>query len=145
MRGNILEAYDLGKQLGRGHFGVVRVCTEKATGKRYAVKSVAKTPKSTREQIMFEVSVMFRAGRHPGVVYLKEIFEDATCIYLVMELLEGRDLLAYGFCFTELMPSQRQVSRLCIFTRLCIICYAGILSITRVIIIKCVHHKCSRN
>ena len=35
--------FDVEETLGRGHFGVVRVCTEKATGDRYACKSMDKS------------------------------------------------------------------------------------------------------
>jgi serine/threonine protein kinase len=32
------DKYELGAQIGRGHFGIVRLCTERATGRTYAVK-----------------------------------------------------------------------------------------------------------
>jgi hypothetical protein len=40
-----LRRYDLGKVLGAGSFGIVRVATEKKTGKVFACKTIPKTPK----------------------------------------------------------------------------------------------------
>lgn len=37
--------YDVGRVLGAGSFGVVRECVEKATGRKYAVKTITKAPK----------------------------------------------------------------------------------------------------
>lgn len=37
--------YDVGRVLGAGSFGVVRECAEKATGRKYAVKTITKAPK----------------------------------------------------------------------------------------------------
>lgn len=41
----------MGTELGRGHFGVVHRCTEKATGKEYACKCVAKNKLKTNDDI----------------------------------------------------------------------------------------------
>jgi hypothetical protein len=44
-----LEArYELGAVLGAGSFGVVRAARERATGRRFAVKTIPKRPKSGR-------------------------------------------------------------------------------------------------
>ena len=40
---NIREIYTLGKELGRGQFGVTRMCTNKSTGEVLACKSISKT------------------------------------------------------------------------------------------------------
>lgn len=38
---------------------------------------------------------MLRYGQHPGIVTLKNVYEDANKMYLVLQLLEGGDLLDY--------------------------------------------------
>ena len=40
---NIREIYTLGKELGRGQFGVTRMCTNKSTREALACKSISKT------------------------------------------------------------------------------------------------------
>jgi calcium-dependent protein kinase len=42
---NIYSKYAVGEVIGAGSFGVVRSCTEIASGRKYAVKTVGKTPK----------------------------------------------------------------------------------------------------
>lgn len=39
---DVTEVYTLGKILGKGQFGTTRLATEKATGKDFACKSIAK-------------------------------------------------------------------------------------------------------
>ena len=43
-----LRSYSLGQVLGAGSFGVVREATERRTGRRYACKSIPKTPKNAK-------------------------------------------------------------------------------------------------
>ena len=40
--GNFKEYYNLGQELGKGQYGTTFLCTEKATGKKYACKSIPK-------------------------------------------------------------------------------------------------------
>lgn len=42
---NLQEKYFLGQIVGAGSFGIVRQCLEIATGRKYAVKTLSKTPK----------------------------------------------------------------------------------------------------
>jgi len=93
------EKYSLGKVLGAGSFGVVRRCTECATGKKYAVKSIPKMPKNHKctprylLKLQTEVDSMGQLGSSLDAVYLKDVFEDDAAIHLVMELCEGGSVL----------------------------------------------------
>lgn len=40
--GCLTDFYTMGKELGRGHFGVVRICERKGTGVQVACKSIDK-------------------------------------------------------------------------------------------------------
>jgi hypothetical protein len=77
----------------RGHFGVVRLCMDKSTGKKYAVKLIAKGGQLDIGRLRMEVDIMKKAGRHPNIVALIDVYEDEGCIYLVMEYCSGGDLL----------------------------------------------------
>ncbi|KAF8398003.1 hypothetical protein HHK36_016929 [Tetracentron sinense] len=49
--GYLKEAYSLGRKLGQGQFGITFLCVEKATGKEYACKSIAKRKLVTIEDV----------------------------------------------------------------------------------------------
>ena len=68
-----------------GHFGVVRLCMDKSTGKKYAVKMILKAGNMDLGRLRKEVDIMKKAGRHPNIVALLDVFEDDDCMYLVME------------------------------------------------------------
>lgn len=83
------DDYQLGRELGRGTFSVCHLCEHRATRKQYAVKIISKAERDCRE----EVEILLRYGNHPNIVTLYGVHEDYTCIYLVMELLKGGELL----------------------------------------------------
>lgn len=93
--GNILERYEMGKELGRGEFGVTHRCVERATGMAYACKKIAKTKLRTEidvQDVRREVQIMRHLPQHPNIVAFREAFEDRDAVYLVMELCEGGEL-----------------------------------------------------
>lgn len=83
------DDYQLGRELGRGTFSVCHLCEHRATRKQYAVKIISKAERDCRE----EVEILLRYGNHPNIVTLYSVHEDYNCIYLVMELLKGGELL----------------------------------------------------
>lgn len=42
-----------------------------------------------------EIEILLRYGKHPGIVTLKNVYEDSRKYYLVLQLLKGGDLLNY--------------------------------------------------
>lgn len=92
---NVRDLYDLGKELGRGQFGVTYLATEKTAGEQYACKSIAKRKLVTKEDvedIKREVAIMHHLAGHPHIVRLKEAYEDKHSIHIVMELCAGGEL-----------------------------------------------------
>lgn len=71
-----------------GYFAEVRECVHKATNQKYAVKIIEKSTLgcSNMEDIRTEIAVLRRAGHHPNVVALIDMFEDDIEVYIVMEL-----------------------------------------------------------
>ncbi|XP_010522188.1 PREDICTED: calcium-dependent protein kinase 24 [Tarenaya hassleriana] len=91
----ILLKYEMGKELGRGEFGITHECIEIRTRERYACKRISKEKLRTEidvEDVRREVEIMMRLPKHPNIVSFKEAFEDKDAIYLVMELCEGGEL-----------------------------------------------------
>ncbi|KAL1124522.1 hypothetical protein AAG570_001148, partial [Ranatra chinensis] len=86
------ENYDIDLErsgiLGDGSFSVCRRCVEKSTGKAYAVKIVSRKVDSTRE-----INLLRACQGHPNIVNLHQVYYDEAHTYLVLELLEGGELL----------------------------------------------------
>ncbi|KAK6255322.1 hypothetical protein SCA6_016627 [Theobroma cacao] len=92
---NILERYELGKELGRGEFGVTHQCFDLVTGEAYACKKISKAKLRSEidvEDVRREVEIMRHLPKHPNIVTFREAFEDKEAVYLVMELCHGGEL-----------------------------------------------------
>ncbi|KAK3012126.1 hypothetical protein RJ639_012515 [Escallonia herrerae] len=93
--GNLKEFFSLGKKLGQGQFGVTFLCVEKATGKEYACKSIAKRKLLTDEDVedvRREIQIMHHLAGNPNVIAIKGAYEDAIAVHVVMELCAGGEL-----------------------------------------------------
>ncbi|XP_049402654.1 calcium-dependent protein kinase 32-like [Solanum stenotomum] len=94
--GTDIEAtYELGRELGRGEFGVTYLSTDKVSGDVYACKSISKKKLRTRvdiEDVRREVEIMKHLPKHPNIVTLKDTYEDDNAVHIVMELCEGGEL-----------------------------------------------------
>ncbi|XP_030453667.1 calcium-dependent protein kinase 2-like [Syzygium oleosum] len=87
--------YALGKELGRGQFGVTYLCTEIATGRQYACKSISKrklVSKNDKEDMRREIQIMQHLSGQPNIVEFKGAYEDRQSVHLVMELCAGGEL-----------------------------------------------------
>lgn len=92
---NISVQYDLGRELGRGEFGVTYLCTDVNTGEKFACKSISKKKLRTAvdiEDVRREVQIMKHLPKHPNIVSLKDSYEDDSAVHIVMELCEGGEL-----------------------------------------------------
>lgn len=92
---DISSQYDLGREVGRGEFGVTYLCTDIQTGDKYACKSISKKKLRTAVDIgdvRREVEIMRHMPKHPNIVSLKDSFEDDDAVHIVMELCEGGEL-----------------------------------------------------
>lgn len=88
---NFFDEYTLLGVLGMGTYSECRLARHNASGQQYAVKIITKSKCDCRE----EVEILLRYGQYPGIVSLKNVFEDQGKIYLVLQLLKGGDLLDY--------------------------------------------------
>ncbi|XP_004508790.1 calcium-dependent protein kinase 10 [Cicer arietinum] len=94
-RSRIGDKYVLGRELGRGEFGITYLCTDKETKQELACKSISKRKLRTAvdvEDVRREVAIMSTLPEHPNVVKLKASYEDDENVHLVMELCEGGEL-----------------------------------------------------
>ncbi|KAM0979717.1 hypothetical protein ACFX13_015806 [Malus domestica] len=94
-RTRIGDKYVLGRELGRGEFGITYLCTDRETKQALACKSISKRKLRTAvdiEDVRREVAIMSTLPEHPNIVKLKATYEDNENVHLVMELCEGGEL-----------------------------------------------------
>jgi calcium-dependent protein kinase len=92
---DINSIYVLENELGRGQFGITYLCTEKATGRKYACKSIARRKLVNRkeiEDVRREILILQHLTGQPNIVEFKGSYEDKQNLYLVMELCSGGEL-----------------------------------------------------
>ncbi|CAN6306520.1 unnamed protein product [Urochloa humidicola] len=91
--------YELGREVGRGHFGYT--CAAKAKkgelkGEDVAVKVIPKAKMTTAiaiEDVRREVRILSSLSGHSNLVQFYDAFEDEENVYVVMELCKGGELL----------------------------------------------------
>ncbi|CAL9042369.1 unnamed protein product [Musa banksii] len=108
---NFGSKYELGKEVGRGHFGNTCLATAKKgeiKGQTVAVKIIAKAKMTTAisiEDVRREVKILKALSGHKSLVKFYDACEDDVNVYIVMELCEGGELLgrilARGGRYTE--------------------------------------------
>ncbi|KAK9322662.1 kinase-like domain-containing protein [Lipomyces orientalis] len=90
----IYGRYDMRDTIGKGAFATVRKAVDRATGEVFAVKVIPRRRIMAGLAVKREVEILMRLN-HPHIVKLKELFEDRSNVYLVMEYVAGGDLMDY--------------------------------------------------
>lgn len=91
--GKLREVYRIGKMLGSGAFGEVRVCMHRENGVMRAFKVLKKATMDDDEKRMFfnEINVL-RNLDHPNILKMYEFFEDEKRYYIVTDICKGGEL-----------------------------------------------------
>eukprot|EP00475_Leptophrys_vorax_P041500 TRINITY_DN78253_c0_g1_i1.p1 TRINITY_DN78253_c0_g1~~TRINITY_DN78253_c0_g1_i1.p1 ORF type:complete len:441 (+),score=-16.07 TRINITY_DN78253_c0_g1_i1:174-1496(+) len=90
--------YELGEEIGRGQYGVILRCTERATGRQFACKVVTGRPNAI-DGAMREVRAFsaLRDRKSCHVVGLRDAYYESVdgpeSLYMVLDLATGGDLL----------------------------------------------------
>ena len=86
------------KMIGKGSFARVYLVQNKETQQKYAVKAFSKeyllSQNKGKESLINEVEIM-QTLKQEFIMSLEEVHESKNSIYLVLELLEGGELLNY--------------------------------------------------
>ncbi|KAJ6881298.1 hypothetical protein NC651_027996 [Populus alba x Populus x berolinensis] len=96
---NLAAKFELGKEVGRGHFG--HTCWAKGKkgelkGQPVAVKIISKAKMTTAisiEDVRREVKILKALSGHKNIIKFYDAFEDENNVYIAMELCEGGELL----------------------------------------------------
>ncbi|XP_073132041.1 SNF1-related protein kinase catalytic subunit alpha KIN10-like isoform X1 [Henckelia pumila] len=93
---NVLPRYKLGKTLGIGAFGKVKLAVHSLTGLKVAIKILDRQSidNSEAEKVRKEINIM-RQLFHPHVVRLFEVIDTPTKVYVVMEYMNSGELFYY--------------------------------------------------
>jgi serine/threonine protein kinase len=88
---DILVDYDISNiVLGKGSTALVRECTERLSGAKYAVKTIDKN-KTTSDLILHEVQTLSTVD-HPNIIKMIDYYEDKNSVHIITELYSGGDL-----------------------------------------------------
>uniref|UniRef100_A0A7S0IUL1 Protein kinase domain-containing protein n=1 Tax=Calcidiscus leptoporus TaxID=127549 RepID=A0A7S0IUL1_9EUKA len=105
-----IQQYKIGKTLGQGAYGKVKLARNEQTGHCVAVKVIDRSKLALRpagsKQIAQEINAM-KILRHPHVVRLHEVINTPAKIFMVMEYAAGGDMLTYLNTYEQLVPEVR--------------------------------------
>jgi serine/threonine protein kinase len=87
----IVGSYMLGKTIGEGTFGKVKLAMHIPTGEKVAVKILEKSrvkEAADVRRVNREIKIL-KKSRHSNIIQLYEVLDTPTTIYLIMENCEG--------------------------------------------------------
>ena len=103
-----LGLYTIGRTIGKGTFGKVKLGTHSLTGEKVAVKILEKDKikdASDVERVSREIKIL-KLVKHPNVIALYEIIETQKQLYLIMEYACGGELFDYIVARSRLKEQQ---------------------------------------
>merc|ERR1719313_2664596 len=91
--GKLRDHYRIGKMLGSGAFGEVRVCVQRGSGAQRAVKVLRKSHMDEDEKkMLFNEINNLKDLDHPNILKMYEFFEDEKRYYIVTDICKGGEL-----------------------------------------------------
>jgi len=90
----VIGSYRIGKVLGTGSYGHVRLGTHVVTGEQFAIKTLKDA--QNRKGIQREIAIL-KLLDHPNIVKLHDVIEEQKTgtFYLILELASGGELFDY--------------------------------------------------
>ena len=87
----IVGSYMLGKTIGEGTFGKVKIAVHVPTGEKVAVKILEKNKikdQADVRRVNREIKIL-KKTRHSNIIQLYEVIDTSNAIYLIMENADG--------------------------------------------------------
>ena len=94
---NVIGNYEIGKNIGEGTFGKVKLGIHTQTLDKVAIKVLEKDricDVADVERVSREIHIL-KLIRHPNIIQLYEIIETPKKLYLIMEYASGGELFDY--------------------------------------------------
>jgi serine/threonine protein kinase len=104
----VISHYQIGRTIGKGTFGKVKLGVHTLTGEKVAVKILEKEKikdSSDVERVSREIKILKQVN-NPNIVKLYEIIETQKQLYLIMEYASGGELFDYIVARTRLKEQQ---------------------------------------
>lgn len=104
----ILGQYKLGKTLGIGAFGKVKLAVHMTTGLKVAIKILNKGKikhMEMAEKVRREINIL-NMCQHPHIIRLYEVIDTPSDIFVVMEFVSGGELFDYIVSRGRLPPDE---------------------------------------
>lgn len=98
--------YELGRTVGRGSSGIVRMGVNVQSHEKYAVKIIRKGKCADMSGVDREIQAL-QTAKHPHIVALEEVLETEDSVFLVLELCGGGSLSDV----VRLYPEERMPER----------------------------------
>jgi calcium-dependent protein kinase len=89
---DIREDYHLGKVIGQGHFGTVRIAKQITSNKKFAVKTIEKRKVLKDLHILKREVEILQTLDHPNLLVTFATYEDMKYLHIVTELCTGGEL-----------------------------------------------------
>ena len=90
------DNFEILAEIGQGSFGQVVKARKRDSNEIFAIKIVEKAHlkrENKVKQAHIEKNLLLKLGSHPGIIKLHYTFQDAQCLYFVLELCESGDLV----------------------------------------------------
>jgi len=107
---DIIGDYKIGKLLGKGAYGSVKLGEHVTTGQKVAIKIIGKKMQKTdraKLRIKREIEIL-QAAKHESLMECYEVIETATAWYLVTEYCPGGELFDY-VCKWDVLPENMAI------------------------------------
>jgi len=104
----ILGQYKMGKTLGIGAFGKVKLAHHLPTGQKVAIKILNKGKikhMEMAEKVRREINIL-KMCTHPHIIRLYEVIDTPTDIFVIMEFVSGGELFDYIVSRGRLPPDE---------------------------------------
>ena len=98
------QRYKFGKMLGQGSSAAVYEARQKRTGREFAIKVIKRDGDMNDEESMTTELEILKSVHHRYILNCHELFETPQCIWVVMEIIRGGELLELlieGGVYTE--------------------------------------------
>ena len=93
--GDIKKRYAFGETLGKGQFGLVKVCQHRDSGQTFAAKIINKKliqRSNIFVQLLQNELQILGEKSHPNLIRIIDLIEDDANIYVISELAQGGEL-----------------------------------------------------